>query len=109
MPHNLLINLSLLLNSSIPHVHKLTKVEREIQEYERQKLIETIVGFSITALVVALPTFWLFRYVYAKLRKEFRFKTKFNTYNHIDALVLLSMNVLRTNPECFQEKCVYMK
>jgi len=109
MLNNLLINLSFLLNSSVIHAHKLTKVEREIQEYERQKLIETIVGFSITAIVVAFPTYWLFRYVYAKLRKEFRFKTKFNTYNHIDALVLLSMNVLRIHPECFKEKCIYLK
>lgn len=79
------------------------------EEFYRQKMIETIVGLSITAIIVAAPTYWLFRYVFSKLRKEFRFKTKFNAYNHIDALVLLSMNVLRTNPDCFKEKCIYLK
>lgn len=79
------------------------------EEYYRQKMIETIVGFSITAVIVAAPTYWLIRYFFSKMRKEFRFKTKFNPYNHIDALVLLSMNVLRTNPDCFKEKCGYLK
>lgn len=79
------------------------------EEYYRQKMIETIIGLSITAIIVAAPTYWLFRYVFSKLRKEFRFKTKFNAYNHIDAMVLLSMNVLRTNPDCFKEKCIYLK
>lgn len=79
------------------------------EEYYRQKMIETIVGLSITAIIVAAPTYWLIRYVISKLRKEFRFKTKFNAYNHIDALILLSMNVLRTNPDCFKEKCIYLK
>ncbi|MNY07378.1 Dna-J like membrane chaperone protein [compost metagenome] len=58
---------------------------------------------------MAYPTYLFIRYAYFKLRKEFRFKTKFNEYNHIDALVLLSMNVLRTSPEYFREKCGYLK
>ncbi len=79
------------------------------REAERQRVIEAITGLSITALIMAIPIYLFIRYAYFKLKKEFRFKTKFNQYNHIDALVLLSMNVLRTNPECFQEKCIYLK
>lgn len=79
------------------------------EEYEREKLIETVTGLSITALIMAYPAYLLIRYAYFKLKKEFRFRTKFNPYNHIDALVLLSMNVLRTNPDCFKEKCAYLK
>lgn len=95
---------SLLQTLSSAQIQKLAE-----EEYYRQKMIETIVGLSITAIIVAAPTYWLVRYVFFKLRKEFRFKTKFNAYNHIDALVLLSMNVLRTNPDCFKEKCIYLK
>ncbi len=95
---------SLLQTLSSAQIQKLAE-----EEYYRQKMIETIVGLSITAIIVAAPTYWLIRYVFFKIRKEFRFRTKFNPYNHIDALVLLSMNVLRTNPDCFKEKCVYLK
>lgn len=95
---------SLLQTLSSAQIQKLAE-----EEYYRQKMIETIVGLSITAIIVAAPTYWLIRYVFSKIRKEFRFKTKFNPYNHIDALVLLSMNVLRTNPDCFKEKCIYLK
>lgn len=97
---------SLLLNLSASHLHKIAESDREA---ERQRLIETVTGFSLTLIVMSVPTYLLIRYVYFKFKKEFRFKTKFNQYNHIDALVLLSMNVLRTNPECFQEKCIYLK
>ncbi|WP_343633508.1 TerB family tellurite resistance protein [Fluviicola sp.] len=95
---------SLLQTLSSAQIQKLAE-----EEYYRQKMIETIVGLSITAIIVAAPTYWLIRYVYFKIRKEFRFKTRFNPYNHIDALVLLSMNVLRTHPDCFKEKCIYLK
>lgn len=95
---------SLLLDISAMQAQKLAE-----EEVARQKLIEAIIGFSITAIIMSAPTYWMFRYVFSKLRKEFRFKTKFNPYNHIDALVLLSMNVLRTNPDCFKEKCIYLK
>ncbi|TSJ47677.1 DnaJ domain-containing protein [Fluviicola chungangensis] len=95
---------SLLLDISAMQAQKLAE-----EEVARQKLIEAIIGFSITAIIMSAPTYWMFRYVFSKLRKEFRFKTKFNSYNHIDALVLLSMNVLRTNPDCFKEKCIYLK
>ena len=95
---------SILLNLSSAQLQKIAE-----EEYYRQKMIETIVGLSITAIVMAAPTYWLIRYVFFKIKKEFRFKTKFNPYNHIDALVLLSMNVLRTNPDCFKEKCIYLK
>lgn len=95
---------SLLQTLSSAQIQKLAE-----EEYYRQKMIETIVGLSITAIIVAAPTYWLIRYVVSKVRKEFRFKTKFNPYNHIDALVLLSMNVLRTNPDYFKEKCIYLK
>lgn len=98
------MNFFLVLEISSAQAQKLAE-----EEYYRQKMIETIVGLSITAIIVAAPTYWLIRYVISKLRKEFRFKTKFNPYNHIDALVLLSMNVLRTNPDCFKEKCIYLK
>lgn len=105
----LYVNWSFLLNASTQHLHQLSQSEKEIEELERQKMIEAIIGFSITALIMAYPTYLFIRYAYFKLRKEFRFKTKFNQYNHIDALVLLSMNLLRTNPECFREKCAYLK
>lgn len=95
---------SLLLDISAMQAQKLAE-----EELARQKLIEAIIGFSVTAIVMSWPTYLLIRYSYFKLKKEFRFKTKFNPYNHIDALVLLSMNVLRTNPECFKEKCIYLK
>ena len=95
---------SLLLDMSSAQLQKIAE-----EEYYRQKMIETIVGLSVTALIVAAPTYWLFRYIFSKIKKEFRFKTKFNPYNHIDAMVLLSMNVLRTNVDCFKEKCVYLK
>ena len=98
------MNFFVLLTISADQVQKLAQ-----EEYEREKLIETVTGFSITALVIAYPTYLLIRYAYFKLKKEFRFKAKFNPYNHIDALVLLSMNVLRTHPECFKEKCAYLK
>ncbi len=98
------MNFFLVLEISSAQAQKLAE-----EEYYRQKMIETIIGLSITAIIVAAPTYWLIRYVISKLRKEFRFKTKFNPYNHIDALVLLSMNVLRTNPDCFKEKCIYLK
>ncbi len=97
---------SLLQNLSADHLHKI--MENDL-EAERQRLIETTIGFSLTVIVMSIPAYFLIRYTYFKFKKEFRFKTKFNQYNHIDALVLLSMNVLRTNPECFQEKCVYLK
>lgn len=90
-------------------VHHLTEFELAERELERQKLIEMVVGFSITAMIMSVPTYWLIRYMYFKVKKEFRFKTKFNQYNHVDALVLLSMNVLRTHPDCFTEKCAYLK
>lgn len=95
---------SLLLDLTSAQAQKLAE-----EEYYRQKMIETIIGLSITAIIVAAPTYWLIRYFFSKFRKEFRFRTKFNAYNHIDALVLLSMNVLRTNPDCFKEKCIYLK
>lgn len=95
---------SLLLDISAMQAQKLAE-----EELARQKLIEAIIGFSITAIVMSVPTYWFIRYVFFKIRKEFRFKTKFNPYNHIDALILLSMNVLRTNPDCFKEKCIYLK
>lgn len=95
---------SLLQTLSSAQIQKLAE-----EEYYRQKMIETIIGLSVTAIIVAAPTYWLIRYIFFKIRKEFRFKTKFNPYNHIDALVLLSMNVLRTHPECFKEKCIYLK
>lgn len=103
------INWSFLLSVSTNQLHKLSQSDKELEELERQKLIEAVVGFSITAIIMAFPTYLLIRYAYFKLKKEFRFKTKFNEYNHIDALVLLSMNLLRTNPECFREKCGYLK
>lgn len=98
------MNFFVLLTISADQAQKLAQ-----EEYEREKLIETVTGLSITALVIAYPTYLLIRYAYFKLKKEFRFKAKFNPYNHIDALVLLSMNVLRTHPECFKEKCAYLK
>lgn len=82
---------------------------RKIAEDDHRKLIEAVVGLSITAIVMFVPARMVVRYVYSNIRKEFRFKTKFNQYNHIDALVLLSMNVLRANPDCFKEKCIYLK
>lgn len=78
-------------------------------ELERQRLIDNVIGLSVTAIIAAIPTYLLVRYTYFKVKKEFRFKTKFSEYNHVDALVLLSMNVLRTNPDCFREKCIYLK
>ena len=97
---------SLLLDLSASHLQKIAENDREA---ERQRVIETLTGLSLTVIIMSVPAYFLIRYVYFKLKKEFRFKTKFNQYNHIDALVLLSMNVLRTNPECFQEKCIYLK
>jgi DnaJ-domain-containing protein 1 len=94
----------LLLETSSAQLQQIAEAE-----YNKQKLIEVILGFLITAIVMAWPTYLIFRYTYFRIKKEFRFKTKFNPYNHIDALVLLSMNVLRTNPECFKEKCIYLK
>lgn len=82
---------------------------RKIAEDDHRKLIEAVVGLSITAMIMFVPGRMVVRYVYSNIRKEFRFKTTFNQYNHIDALVLLSMNVLRTNPDCFKEKCIYLK
>jgi len=75
----------------------------------KERLIETIVGLSLTAILGGILAYIIFRYTYFKIRKEFRFKTKFNPYNHVDALVLLSMNVLRTHPDFFKEKCAYLK
>lgn len=100
------MNWSLLLDLSASHLQKIRENDLEA---ERQRLIETTIGLSLTVIVMSVPAYLLVRYAYFKFKKEFRFKTKFNQYNHIDALVLLSMNVLRTNPECFQEKCVYLK
>lgn len=100
------MNWSLLLDVSASHLHHLSANDQEVG---RQKLIETVIGLSLTVIIMSVPAYLLIRYVYFKFKKEFRFKTKFNQYNHIDALVLLSMNVLRTNPECFQEKCIYLK
>lgn len=105
----LYINWSFLLNASIQHVHQLSQSDKELEELERQKMIEAIIGLSITAIIMSYPTYLFIRYAYFKLRKEFRFKTTFNEYNHIDALVLLSMNVLRTSPGFFREKCGYLK
>ncbi len=98
------MNFFMLLDISAIQAQKIAE-----EEYAREKLIETVTGLSMTAIVAAYPTYLLVRYAYFKLKKEFRFKTKFNPYNHIDALVLLSMNVLRTHPECFKEKCAYLK
>ncbi|WP_300664942.1 TerB family tellurite resistance protein [Fluviicola sp.] len=98
------MNFFVLLDISSAQAQRLAE-----EEFEREKLIETVTGLSLTALIMAYPTYLLIRYAYFKLKKEFRFKTKFNPYNHIDALVLLSMNVLRTHPECFKEKCAYLK
>jgi DnaJ-domain-containing protein 1 len=95
---------SLLLDISAMQAQKLAE-----EELARQKLIEAVIGLSVTAIVMSWPAYLLIRYSYFKLKKEFRFRTKLNPYNHIDALVLLSMNVLRANPECFKEKCIYLK
>jgi DnaJ-domain-containing protein 1 len=95
---------SLLLDISAMQVQKIAE-----EEFDRQKLIEAVIGLSVTAIVMSWPTYLLIRYSYFKLKKEFRFKTKLNSYNHIDALVLLSMNVLRAHPQCFKEKCIYLK
>lgn len=97
---------SFLLDIPVDHLSEFARSEREL---ERQKLVELIIGLSITAMIMSAPAYWLIRYTYFKIRKEFRFKTKFNQYNHVDALVLLSMNVLRMQPDCFKEKCGYLK
>ncbi len=76
---------------------------------EKERLIETIFGLSFTAILGGIIAYLFLRYVYFKIRKEFRFKTKFNPHNHVDALILLSMNVLRAHPDCFKEKCMYLK
>ena len=46
---------SLLLDMSSAQLQKIAE-----EEYYRQKMIETIVGLSVTALIVAAPTYWLF-------------------------------------------------
>ncbi|WP_343604701.1 DnaJ domain-containing protein [Fluviicola sp.] len=97
---------SFLLEIPVEHLDGYALAEREM---ERQKLIEMIIGFTITAMIMSVPTYWLIRYTCSKIKREFRFKTKFNQYNHVDALILLSMNVLRTHPDCFREKCAYLK
>lgn len=81
----------------------------EIEAAERQRLIENVIGLSLSAIVAGILFYIYFRYLHYKLKGEFRYKSKFNEYNHVDALVILSMNVLRSHPICWQEKCLYIK
>lgn len=100
------MNWFFLLKIPVDSLHTIVEQDAEL---ERQRLIDNVVGLSITAVIAAIPAYLLIRYTYFKVKKEFRFKTRFSEYNHVDALVLLSMNVLRTNPDCFREKCIYLK
>lgn len=80
-----------------------------LEEIDRERLIETSVGLSLAAIIGCVLFYLYLRYVHYKLKGEFRYKSKFNEYNHVDALVLLSMNVLRSHPQSFQDKCLYIK
>lgn len=84
-------------------------IDTSAEELHRQKVIETTIGLSGAAVIAIVLIVIYGRYVHYKRKKSFRFKSKFNEYNHVDALVFLSMNVLKSHPEYFREKCVYMK
>lgn len=82
---------------------------QSVEDANRQKQIETVIGLLGAAAVAGVLIYIYGRYLHYKRKKEFRFNSKFNEYNHVDALVLLGMNVLKRHPECFREKCLYIK